>query len=122
MRGQQGGLLHRDLGAPGLDREADAAMQLFAMAREHRAVHDLAQAGLGEPMQRALRLDDPRGRQPLERAIDVDLRAVDRAKERGVEGATDDRRRVQDPSVRGGYRVDAPQQELLQRFGERRSV
>ena len=73
-------------------------------------------------MQRALGLDDPRGRQPLERAIDVDLRAIDRAKERGVERATDDGRRVQDPSVRGGYRVDAPQQELLQRFGERRPV
>ena len=116
--GQEGRLLHRDLGAAGFDGQADPAVQLLPVAREHRAVHDLAEPGLLEAVQLAVRLHDPRRGEALERAVDVDLLREDRAEERGIERPADDRRRVQDPALGRGDGVDPAEEQLLQGIGQ----
>ena len=116
---QEGRLLHRYLGPAGLDRQPDATVKLLAMAGQHRAVCDFAKAGLRERVKPAFNVDHGRCREPAERAVHVDLRAVDRSKQRGVERPPGHRRRVQDPPVGRRDGVDPAQEQLVERVGKR---
>ena len=89
------------------------------MAGQHGAVHDLTKAGLRERVEPAFHFDHRRRHQPAERTVHVDLRAVDRAEQRGVERPPGHRRRMQDAPVRRCDGVDAAQEQLVERVRKR---
>src|SRR5437868_15252668 len=94
-------------------------MQLLPVPGEHRAVDDLPYPGLGEAMEVALGFADRHGAQLIERAIDVDLGAVDGPDDRDVEGASNDRGGVEDATRGRRDAVHAAQQQQRERARER---